>query len=156
MLPWAESFNQTTAYSTVIRCQPTFIRFNWFGCWMATTSCYLPIDPWSRRRGCDEPPRLLELEHALAEVPDSFGAGDSTPRTTPPAVPAPSHGKTAPTPSADPGHHPTDMDVAQDRSNTDTLLGCVDDYFNEHGGCDMEELFGPASQEPNLGAKTLT
>ena len=82
-----------------------------------------------------------------------LGAGDSTPRTTPPVVPTPSHGKTAPTPSADPGHHPTDMDVAQDRSNTDTLLGRVDEYFNEHGGCEMVELFGPASQEPNLGAK---
>src|SRR3954466_6232330 len=82
-----------------------------------------------------------------------LGAGDSTPRTTPPIVSAPSHGKTAPTPSADPGHHPTDMDVAQDRSNTDTLLVRVDEYFNEHGGCEMEELFGPASQEPNLGAK---
>src|SRR4051812_28097480 len=83
----------------------------------------------------------------------SLGAGDSTPRTTPPVVPAPSHGKTAPTSSADPGHHPTDMDVAQDWSNTDTLPGRVDEYFNEHGGCEMEELFGPASQEPNLGAK---
>src|ERR1043165_4292143 len=46
-----------------------------------------------------------------------------------------------------------DMDVAQDRSNTDTLLGRVDEYFNDHGGCEMEELFGPAYQEPNLGAK---
>src|SRR3954463_9687373 len=81
-----------------------------------------------------------------------LGAGASTPRTTPPVVSAPSHGKTAPTPSADPGHHPMYMDVAEDRRNTPTL-GHVDDFFNEHGGCDMDELFEPASQEPNLGAK---
>src|SRR3954470_2581202 len=56
-------------------------------------------------------------------------------------------------PSDDPGHHPTDMDVAQDRSNTATLMGRVDDYFNEHGGCDMDKLFEPASKEPNLGEK---
>src|SRR3954471_14565084 len=46
-----------------------------------------------------------------------------------------------------------DMDVAEDRSNTATLLGRVDDFFNDHGGCDMDELFELASQEPNLGAK---
>src|SRR3954467_7823081 len=82
-----------------------------------------------------------------------LGAGDSTPRTTPPVVPAPSHGKTAPAPSADPGHHPMDMDVAEDRSNTALLFGRVDDFLNDHGGCDMDELIEPASQEPNLGAK---
>src|ERR1041385_8219831 len=75
--------------------------------------------------------------------------------TPPPVVPAPSHGKTAATPSADPGHHPTDIDVAQDRSNTNTntLLARVDDFYEEHGGCDMDDLFLPAFQEPNLGAK---
>src|SRR4051812_40794976 len=70
-------------------------------------------------------------------------------------MPASSHAKTAATPSADPGHHPTDIDVAQDRSNTNTntLLARVDDFYEELGGCDMDDLFPPASQEPNLAAK---
>ena len=89
----------------------------------------------------------------MAEVPDSFGVENYS--TPPPVVPAPSHSKTATTSSADPGHHPTDIDVAQDRSNTNTntLLARVDDFFEEHGGCDMDDLFPPSSQEPNVGAK---
>src|SRR3954470_12650164 len=85
-----------------------------------------------------------------------LGAGDSTPRTTPPVVPTPSHGKTAPTPSVDPGHHPTDMDVAQDRSNTASLMGRVNDYFNEHGGCDMDEFSSLLLKNPALVQKILT
>ena len=83
-----------------------------------------------------------------------LGAGDSTPRTTPPVVPAPSHGKTAATPSADPGHHPTDMHMALDQSNTNTdiLFGRVDEFIEEHG-CEVDDFFPPASQEPNLAAK---
>ena len=73
-----------------------------------------------------------------------LGAGDLTPQTTPPVVPAPSHGKTAATlpPSADP-----DMHMAQDPDDDDGTFTNVDKYFNEHGYDD--EFLGPPSQEPN-------
>ena len=59
-----------------------------------------------------------------------LGAGDTTPKTTPPVVPAPSHGKTAATlpPSADP-----DIHMAQDPDDDDGTFINVDKYFNEHG-----------------------
>ena len=59
-----------------------------------------------------------------------MGAGDTTPQTTPPVVPAPSHGKTAATlpPSADP-----DMHMAQDPDDDDGTFSNVDKYFDEHG-----------------------
>ena len=74
-----------------------------------------------------------------------LGAGDTTPQTTPPVVPAPSHGKTAATlpPSADP-----DMHMAQDPDDGDDTFANVDKYINEHGYDD--EFFAPPSQEPNL------
>ena len=83
-----------------------------------------------------------------------LGAGDSTPWTTLPVMPAPSHGKTTVMPSADPGHHPTDMYMAQDRSNTNTntLFGRVDEFIEKHA-CEIDDFFSPASQEPNLAAK---
>lgn len=73
-----------------------------------------------------------------------LGAGDTTPQTTPPVVPAPSHGKTAAMlpPSADP-----DMHMAQDPDDDDGTFTNVDKYFNEHGYGD--EFLGPPSQEPN-------
>ena len=73
-----------------------------------------------------------------------LGAGDTTPQTTPPVVPAPSHGKTAATlpPSADP-----DMHMAQDPDDNDGTFSNVDKYINEHGYGD--EFLGPPSQEPN-------
>src|SRR3989337_852498 len=73
-----------------------------------------------------------------------LGAGDTTPQTTPPVVPAPSHGKTAATlpPSADP-----DMHMAQDPDDDDGTFTNVDKYFNEHGYGD--EVLGPPSQDPN-------
>ena len=56
-----------------------------------------------------------------------LGAGDTTPQTTPPVVPAPSHGKTAATlpPSADP-----DMHMAQDLDDDDGTFTNIDKYFN--------------------------
>ena len=73
-----------------------------------------------------------------------LGAGDTTPQTTPPVVPAPSHGKTTATlpPSADP-----DMHMAQDPDDDDDTFSNIDKYFNEHGYGD--EFLGPPSQEPN-------
>ena len=59
-----------------------------------------------------------------------LGAGDTTPQTTPPVVPSPSHGKTAATlpPSADP-----DMHMAQDPDGDDDTFSNIDKYINEHG-----------------------
>ncbi|KAM3261858.1 hypothetical protein ACQJBY_052513 [Aegilops geniculata] len=84
-----------------------------------------------------------------------LGAGDTTPQTTPPVVPAPSHGKTAATlpPSADPDMHMAqtpdddDMHMAQDPDDDDGTFSNIDKYFNEHGYGD--EFLGPPSQEPN-------
>ena len=45
MSPRAESFNRATPCSTVIRCHPPCIGFNWFGCCQAAMTCYLRIDP---------------------------------------------------------------------------------------------------------------
>ncbi|KAI4990656.1 hypothetical protein ZWY2020_039019 [Hordeum vulgare] len=75
-----------------------------------------------------------------------LGVGDTTPQTTPPVVPAPSHGKTAATlpPSADP-----DMHMAQDLDDDDDAISNDDKYINEHGYSDDDDLFGPPSQEPN-------
>ncbi|KAI4972757.1 hypothetical protein ZWY2020_003682 [Hordeum vulgare] len=75
-----------------------------------------------------------------------LGAGDTTPQTTPPVVPAPSHGKTIATlpPSAD-----LDMHMAQDPDDDDDTISNVDKYINEHGYGDDDDLFGPPSQEPN-------
>jgi hypothetical protein len=75
-----------------------------------------------------------------------LGAGDTTPKTTPPVVPAPSHGKTAATlpPSADP-----EMHMAQEPHDDDNgTFSNIDQYINEHGYGD--EIFEPpTSQEPN-------
>ena len=86
-----------------------------------------------------------------------LGAGDTTPQTTPPVVPAPSHGKTAATlpelpdiPMPDiPMAQDPDMHMAQDPDddNDDGTFANVDKYFAEHGYGD--EFFGPPSQEPN-------
>ena len=79
----------------------------------------------------------------MAEEPDSFGAGDTTPQTTPLVVPAPSHGKTPATLPDMP-----DMHMAQDPDNDDDgTFTRVDKYFNKHGYGD--EFLGPPSQEPN-------
>ena len=60
----------------------------------------------------------------MAEEPDSFGAGDTTPQTTPPVVPAPSHGKTAATlpdmPDIPMAQDP-DMHMAQDLDDDDNM-----------------------------------
>ena len=81
-----------------------------------------------------------------------LGAGDTTPQTTPPVVPAPSHGKTAATlpSSADP-----DMHMAQDPDDDDDTISNVDKYINEHGYSNDDALFGPPSQEPTM-QKTMT
>ena len=82
-----------------------------------------------------------------------LGAGDTTPQTTPPVVPAPSHGKTPATLA-----NMTDMDMAQDPDmhmaqdlndddNDDGTFTKVDKYFAEHGYGD--EFLGPLSEEPN-------
>ena len=79
-----------------------------------------------------------------------LGAGDTTPKTTPPVVPAPSHGKT---PATLPDMHMAqdpDMHMAQDPyddDNDDGTLTNVDKYFSEHGYGD--DFMGPPSQEPN-------
>ena len=81
-----------------------------------------------------------------------LGAGDTTPQTTPPVVPAPSHGKTAATlpdmPDIPMAQDP-DMHMAQDPDDNDDdgTFTNVDKYFNEHGYGD--EFLGPPSQEPN-------
>ena len=75
---------------------PTLYRLNWFGCCKAATSCYLRFDP----SGADDDD-VMTLSACLSWPllwPKSqirLGAGDTTPQTTPPVVPAPSHGKTA-------------------------------------------------------------
>ena len=82
-----------------------------------------------------------------------LGAGDTTPKTTPPVVPAPSHGKTAATLPDMPDMHMAQdpgMHMAQDPDDDDNDDGTftkVDKYFNEHGWDD--EFMGPPSQEPN-------
>ena len=83
-----------------------------------------------------------------------LGAGDTTPQTTPPVVPAPSHGKTPATlpdmPDMDMAQDP-DMHMAQDPDDADDDNDCtftnIGKYFNEHWYGD--EFFGPPSQEPN-------
>jgi hypothetical protein len=82
-----------------------------------------------------------------------LGAGDTTPQTTPPVVPAPSHGKTAATlpdmPDIPMAQDPN-MHMAQDPDDDDNDDGTftnVDKYFAEHGYDD--EFLGPPSQEPN-------
>jgi len=82
-----------------------------------------------------------------------LGAGDTTPKTTPPVVPAPSHGKNAATlpdmPDIPMAQDP-DMHMAQDPDDDDNDDGTftnVDKYFSEHGYGD--EFLGPPSQEPN-------
>ena len=91
---------------------------------------------------------MLQLVHAVAEEPDSFRG--TTPQTTPPVVPAPSHGKTAATlpPSAprDVAADP-DMHMAQDPDDDDIEVN-VDDYINDHGYAD--EPFMPPVEEPYL------
>ena len=79
-----------------------------------------------------------------------LGAGDTTPQTTPPVVPAPSHGKTAATLPDMPDMHMAkdpDMHMVQDPDDDDGTFTNVDKYFAEHGYGD--EFFGPPSQEPN-------
>ena len=83
-----------------------------------------------------------------------LGAGDTTPQTTPPVVPVPSHGKTTATlpdmPDIPMAQDP-DMHMAQDPDDDDDdddgTFTKVDKYFNEHGYGD--EFCGPPSQEPN-------
>ena len=79
-----------------------------------------------------------------------LGAGDTTPQTTPPVVPAPSHGKTTATLPDMPDMHMAqdpDMHMAQDPDDDDSTFTNVDKYFNEHGYGD--EFLGPPSQEPH-------
>ena len=74
-----------------------------------------------------------------------LGAGDTTPKTTPPVVPAPSHGKTAATLPNMP-----DIPMAQDPDDDDNDEGTfanVDMYFAEHGY--DGDFMGPPSQDPN-------
>ena len=82
-----------------------------------------------------------------------LGAGDTTPQTRPPVVPAPSHGKNAATlpdmPDIPMAQDP-DMHMAQDPDDDDINDGTftnIDKYFAEHGYGD--QFFGPPSQEPN-------
>ena len=92
----------------------------------------------------------------MAEEPDSFRAGDTTPKTTPPVVPAPSrpHGKTAATVPDIPMPLDPNMHMAQDQNNDDDdTFTDVDKYFAEHGYGD--EFGGPKSQEPNQGDRDL-
>ena len=81
-----------------------------------------------------------------------MGAGDTTPKTTPPVVPAPSrpHGKTAATVPDIPIPLDPNMHMAQDQNDDDDddTFANVDQYFADHGyGGDF---MGPPSQEPNL------
>ena len=71
-----------------------------------------------------------------------LGAGDTTPKTTPPVVPAPSHGKTAATLPNMP-----DIHMAQDLDDDNGTFTNVYKYFAEHGY--GHEFFEPPSQEPN-------
>src|SRR3954469_2331214 len=77
-------------------------------------------------------------------------AGGTTPKTTPPVVPAPSrpHGKTAATVPDIPMPLDPNMHMAQDQNDDDddTFVN-VDRYFAEHGY--DGDFMGPASQEPN-------
>ncbi|MCL8557263.1 hypothetical protein NAB29_19295, partial [Proteus mirabilis] len=79
-----------------------------------------------------------------------LGAGDTTPKTTPPVVPAPSrpHGKTAATVPDIPMPLDPNMHMAQDQNDDDDdTFANVDQYFADHGyGGDF---MGPPSQEPN-------
>ena len=88
-----------------------------------------------------------------------LGAGDTTPHTRPPVVPAPSHGKNAATlpdmPDIPMAQDP-DMHMAQDPDDDDNDDGTftkVDKYFAEHGYAD--EFCGPLSQEPNQDDRDL-
>ena len=81
-----------------------------------------------------------------------LGAGDTTPKTTPPVVPAPSrpHGKTAVTVPDIPMPLDPNMHMAQDQNDDDDdddTFGNVDQYFAEHGY--DGDFMGPPSQEPN-------
>ena len=64
-----------------------------------------------------------------------LGAGDTTPQTTRPVVPAPSHGKIATTLPDDNDEHMADpyMHMAQHPDDDDGTFTNVDKYFNEHG-----------------------
>ena len=88
-----------------------------------------------------------------------LGAGDTTPQTRPPVVPAPSHGKNAATlpdlPDIPMAQDP-DNPMAQDpngNDNDDGIFTKVDKYFAEHGYAD--EFCGPLSQEPNQDDRNL-
>ena len=87
-----------------------------------------------------------------------LGAGDTTPQTRPPVVPAPSHGKNAttlPDLSDIPMAQDPDMHMAQDLEDNDGdgTFTNVDKYFAEHGYAD--EFCGPPSQEPNQDDRDL-
>ena len=79
-----------------------------------------------------------------------LGAGDTTPKTTPPVMPAPSrpHGKTATTVPDIPMPLDPNMHMAQDQNDyDDDTFGNVDQYFADHGY--DGDFMGPPSQEPN-------
>src|SRR3954471_21608322 len=79
-----------------------------------------------------------------------LGAGDTTPKTTPPVVPAPSrpHGKTATTVPDIPMPLDPNMHMAQDQNDDDDdTFANVDRYFADHGY--DGDFMGPPSQEPN-------
>ena len=82
-----------------------------------------------------------------------LGAGDTTPKTRPPVVPVPSHGKNAatlPDMSDIPMAQDPDMHMAQDQNDDaddDDTFANVDQYFADHG--DGGDFMGPPSQEPN-------
>ena len=65
-----------------------------------------------------------------------MGAGDTTPHTRPPVVPAPSHGKNAamlPDLLDIPMAQDPNMHMAQDLDDDDRTFSNVDKYFSEHG-----------------------
>ena len=81
-----------------------------------------------------------------------LGAGDTTPQTRPPVVPAPSHGKNAATlpdmPDIPMVQDP-DMHMAQDPDdddNEDDTFTNIDKYFAEHGYSD--EFWGLLLKNP--------
>ena len=86
-----------------------------------------------------------------------LGAGDTTPQTRPPVVPAPSHGKNAATLPDLPDIPMSDIPMAQDPDspmaqdpddddNDDGTFTKVDKYFAEHGYTD--EFCGPLLKNP--------
>ena len=90
---------------------------------------------------------------------DTHGSGDTTPKTTPPVVPVPSHGKTAamlPDMADIPMAKDPNMHVAQDLNDDDNddghTFSNVDKYFAKHGYND--EFCGLFLKNPTLQKTT--